>query len=97
VKVDWVYNPGPSIVILTKEIQTCSFGQVFLEAWCTKAKKPHIFKKLLVFWPWHPKPPENHLAKKTHRDPFAYYDHRRAKKGAIITRLNPVKTLLKPN
>jgi hypothetical protein len=26
-------------------------GQVFLlEAWCTKANKPHIFKNIIVFW-----------------------------------------------
>ncbi len=63
----------------------CSF-----EAWGTKAKKPHIFRNIVVFglvaeggkankpvfssqshvcWPWYPRPPKNHLAKKPLRDP----------------------------
>ncbi len=62
-----------------------------MEAWGTKAKTPHIFRKptffglaafggkaqklivsskCMVFWPWSPRPPKNHLANKPIRDPF---------------------------
>ncbi len=33
-----------------------------------KAKKQLISEKCVVFWPWYPRPPKNHLAKKPLRD-----------------------------
>ncbi len=46
------------------------FGpSVFGEAWGTRAKKPHLFLKIVVSWPLYPRPPTNHLAKKPPRDP----------------------------
>ncbi len=35
-----------------------------------QGQKIRPFLNMCGFWPWHPRPPKNHLAKKRFRDPF---------------------------
>ncbi len=46
-----------------RDAEVVFWAKCFLEAWGTKANKPHVFQKRVVFWPWYTRPQPKHLAK----------------------------------
>ncbi len=57
---------GGKLLAVSQRDPEVNFGPSdFLEAWGAKAKKPHIFRKHVIFRPWYRRPPKTHLAKQT--------------------------------